>query len=83
MPGQVTALQRRIELLTPNYDRLAVQLQRILDDAPSAAAGEEARVAADKAARQASRVRAEMMTVGREIETLKALVAARLARSER
>jgi hypothetical protein len=80
MPGQVSALRRRIELLTPTYDRLAQQLKRTIKEAPLASAGEEAKVAAEKAARQANRLKGELDTVGREIETLRALVAARLSR---
>jgi len=80
MPGQVSALRRRIELLTPQYDRLSQQLKRTIKDAPTGLTGEEAKAAADKAARQANRVKGELDTVGREIETLRQLVAARLSR---
>jgi prefoldin subunit 5 len=82
MPGQVSALRRRIELLTPTYDRLAQQLKRTIKEAPAALPGEEGKAAADKVARQANRIKAELDTVGREIETLRALVAARLSRGD-
>ena len=82
MPGQVSALRRRIELLTPTYDRLAQQLKRTLKEAPTTMAGDDGKAAADKAARQANRIKGELDTVGREIETLRALVAARLSRGD-
>jgi hypothetical protein len=82
MPGQVAALRRRIELLTPTYDRLAVELKRLIKAAPEATGIDADKAAADKAARQANRLRTELNTLGREIETLRALVAARLGRSE-
>ena len=83
MPGQVAALRRRIELLTPTYDRLALELKRTIKAAPAASGATSDKAASDKATRQVNRLRIELDTLGSEIETLRALVAARLGRSER
>jgi hypothetical protein len=82
MPGQVAALRRRIELLTPTHDRLTEALARALSVAP-ASTTEADIAAADRAAKQANRIKAELAAVGREIETLRSLVDARLSQTSR
>jgi ubiquinone biosynthesis protein UbiJ len=83
MPGQVAALRRRIELLTPNHDRLIEELAKVMKDAPANTGDEASRAAADRATRQANRLKSELATIAREIETLQSLVSARLAQSGR
>src|ERR1700694_1163546 len=82
-PGQVAALRRRIELLTPTYDRLALELKRTIKATPAVSGPQADKAASDKASRQLNRLRIELDAIGSEIETLRALVAARLGRSER
>jgi hypothetical protein len=83
MPGQVAALQRRIQLLIPDRDRRVAELEAATQEAASLAkAGKDAREA-DRALKRAARLRTDVATLSGEVATLRSLVAARLAQSPR
>jgi hypothetical protein len=83
MPGQVLALQRRIELLLPEQQRYVRELAAATEEAKAQSKpGGDAREA-ERALKRAARLRTEAAAVNREVETLNSLVAARLSQSAR
>jgi hypothetical protein len=83
MPGQVAALERRIQLLVPERDRCLQELANASDDAVALGkAGNDAREA-ERAVKRSARLRIELATLTGEMDTLRSLVAARWAQSAR
>lgn len=81
MPGQVEALQKRIEVLVPDRDRRVKELAAATAEAASLADTDTA--GSDRARKRAARLKTEVAAVNGEMETLRSLVAARLAQSPR
>jgi hypothetical protein len=81
MPGQVAALQKRIEALTPQRDRCLHQLAAANAEAAALSKSGNSSGDADRALKRAARLRTEAAAVNAEMDTLHSLVAARLARS--
>jgi hypothetical protein len=81
MPGQVLALQKRIEILAPQREQSIKQLEAAKNEAAALARSGNDTAGADRALKRAARLRTEVAAVTGEIETLESLVAARLARS--
>ncbi|MFY9615657.1 MAG: hypothetical protein WAT58_09695 [Candidatus Dormiibacterota bacterium] len=83
MPGQVAALQKRIEVLVPDRERRLRDLQAATEEAASISkAGGDSR-GAERALKRAARLRSEAAAITNEMATLESLVAARLAQSPR
>jgi hypothetical protein len=78
MPGQVAALRRRLELLVPTQERLTAEIAATQKQAVKVPTDDGTRQAAERATRRVGRLRHELTTVDREMQTLQTLVNARL-----
>ena len=83
MPGQVTTLQKRIDGLAPEQQRCEALLKGTLDEAARLTKTGEDPKGVERAVKRAARLRVELAAVTAEIETLRSLVAARLAQTTR
>ena len=83
MPGQVNTLQKRIEGLAPEQERCEAQLKGALDEAARLTQSGDDPKGVERAVKRAARLRVELAAVTGEIETLRSLVAARLAQTTR
>jgi hypothetical protein len=81
MPGQVLALQKRIEILAPQREHTLQQLAAATDEAEALAKAGNDAAGADRALKRAARLRTEVAAVTGEMDTLRSLVAARLNQS--
>ena len=82
MPGQVASLQRRIEILEPERQRCERQLVEATSEAAAFSKAGEVKDA-DRALKRAARLRTEVASVMGEMDTLRSLVAARVAQTRR
>jgi hypothetical protein len=82
MPGQVAALQRRIEILAPEKERCLRQIAEATNEAAAFTKSGDTKDA-DRALKRAARLRTEANTVSGEMDTLRSLVAARMAQTTR
>jgi signal transduction histidine kinase len=78
MPGQVAALRRRLELLVPTQERLTAEIATMQKQAVKVPTDDATRQAAERASRRVGRLRHELATLDREMQTLQSLVNARL-----
>jgi hypothetical protein len=83
MPGQVAALQKRIEVLIPDRDRRVRELAAATKEAAALAKPGGDSKEADRAMKRAARLRVEVTAVTGEMATLHSLVEARLAQTPR
>ena len=81
MPGQVATLRRRLELLQPDHERLSAELKVLDELVAETSVGKDPRATADRATRQAAKIRLQLTAVTREMESLQSLVDARLSQA--
>ncbi|MFN2465759.1 MAG: hypothetical protein ABR598_05770 [Candidatus Dormibacteria bacterium] len=83
MPGQVASLRRRLELMSPEQERLTAELKELTEQAGPEAVGPGRSTGSDKTSRQIAKVRLQLGAVTREMESLQSLIDARLSQAER
>jgi|GEM_PF-3465470 hypothetical protein len=83
VPGQVATLRRRLELLVPDHERLSAELKVLDELAAETSAGRDPKATADRATRQAAKIRLQLTAVTREMESLQSLVDARLNQAQK
>ena len=81
VPGQVATLRRRLELLQPDHERLSAELKVLDELVAESSVGRDPRATADRATRQAAKIRLQLTAVTREMESLQSLVDARLSQA--
>jgi len=82
MPGQLAALERRIELLVSAREQSLRQLAAATDEVAALSQTSDDALGAGRALKRAARLRTDVATLTGEIDTLGTMVAARISKGQ-